>query len=181
VGADAGIDLESSDSDVFYCARHPQVETVLRCGRCDTPICPRCLVQTPVGARCRDCANVRTIPTLDVTPVFLARGIAASLVVGGIVGAIWGVVSGGRGFGFVGFFLIFIAMGIGFCVAEAVSRATNRKRANSLQWIAASGVIFAYLVHNVVAYGAVIVTNDIWGMIAAAFGAFWAYQRIVSN
>jgi hypothetical protein len=173
--------LDAGNPDVIYCARHPRVETVLRCGRCDTPICPRCLVQTPVGARCPDCANVRTIPTLDVTPVYLMRGIAAALLAGGIVGAIWGFVSGGRGFSLVGFFLIFIAMGIGYLVAEAVHVATNRKRARSLQYVAAAGVIFAYLVHNFIAYDAIIVQNDIWGMIAAAFGAFWAYQRIISS
>ena len=41
----------------FKCARHPSVETTLRCGRCETPICPRCLVHTPVGARCPDCGQ----------------------------------------------------------------------------------------------------------------------------
>lgn len=41
---------------VTYCARHPQVETMLRCGRCDTPICPRCMVHSGVGIRCPDCA-----------------------------------------------------------------------------------------------------------------------------
>ena len=153
----------------------------MRCGRCDTPICPRCLVQTPVGARCRDCANVRTIPTLDVTPAFLARGIAASLLAGGVIGVIWGSVSGGRGFNVVGFFLIFIAMGIGWAVAASVSAATNHKRAQALQYIAAGGVIFAYLVHNLVAYNALIIQNDVWGLLAAGFGAFWAYQRIASS
>ena len=39
-----------------YCARHPSVETMLRCGRCDTPICPRCMVHSGVGIRCPDCA-----------------------------------------------------------------------------------------------------------------------------
>jgi hypothetical protein len=101
--------------------------------------------------------------------------------VGGVIGVIWGTVAGGRGFNLVGFFLIFIAMGIGYAVASAVSAATNRKRAQSLQFVAAGGVIFAYLVHNVVAYNALIVQNDIWGLLAAGFGAFWAYQRIISN
>ncbi|HEX2914551.1 MAG TPA: B-box zinc finger protein [Chloroflexia bacterium] len=41
---------------VVYCARHPEVETGLRCGRCDTPICPRCMVHADVGIRCPDCA-----------------------------------------------------------------------------------------------------------------------------
>ncbi len=169
---------DTTDSGVTYCARHPQVETGLRCGRCGTLICPRCLVQSPVGSRCPDCANLRTIPMLEVSPVFLARGIGAALAAGGVIGVIWGSI-GSRGF--VGFFLIFIAMGIGYAVAAAVSAATNHKRAPSLQYIAAGGVIFAYLVHNLVAYNAVFVQNDLWGIIAAGFGAFWAYQRIVSN
>ncbi|MBN9389452.1 MAG: hypothetical protein J0I20_15595 [Chloroflexi bacterium] len=41
---------------VTYCARHPNVETLLRCGRCNTPICPRCMVHSGVGIRCPDCA-----------------------------------------------------------------------------------------------------------------------------
>ena len=173
--------INASESDITYCARHPQVETGLRCGRCGTLICPRCLVQSPVGSRCPDCANLRMIPTLQVTPVFLARGIAASLAAGGVIGVIWGSISGARGFNLVGFFLIFIAMGIGYAVAAAVSAATNHKRAQTLQYVAAGGVIFAYLVHNVVAYNAVIVQNDVWGMLAAGFGAFWAYQRVINN
>src|SRR3954469_1296626 len=96
---------ESSTDDVTYCARHPQVETGLRCGRCGTLICPRCLVQTPVGARCPDCANVRTNPMLEVTPVFAVRGLVASLAAGGVIGFLWGTLSGGRGFILVGFFL----------------------------------------------------------------------------
>src|SRR5919206_3470939 len=62
-----------------FCASHPRVETYLRCGRCDRPICPQCLVQTPVGARCRDCARIRRLPTYDVPPRFLLRGAAAGL------------------------------------------------------------------------------------------------------
>src|SRR5688572_19199991 len=111
--------------DVTYCARHPQVETVLLCGRCGTPICPRCLVQTPVGARCPDCANVRRVPTVDVPLLFLFRGLGAALIAGVGVGAIWGFIT--QGGGFVGFFLIFIAMGIGWAISEAISLATNRK------------------------------------------------------
>jgi hypothetical protein len=181
VGTDAGTDLDTADSDVTFCARHPRVETVLRCGRCDTPICPRCLVQTPVGARCPDCANVRRLPTIDVTPIYLARGVAASLVAGAVTGAFWGFLSSGRGINFVGFFLIFLAMGIGYCVAEAVSLSTNHKRARTLQYIAGGGVIFAYFVHSVVAYGVLIPQNDLWGMLAAGFGAFWAAQRVANS
>jgi Domain of unknown function (DUF4352) len=41
------------------CARHPDTETSLSCGRCNTPVCVRCMVHTDVGIRCRTCAPVR--------------------------------------------------------------------------------------------------------------------------
>ncbi len=42
------------------CANHPNETTYVRCGRCDKPICVRCMVDTPVGKKCRECAANRT-------------------------------------------------------------------------------------------------------------------------
>jgi hypothetical protein len=39
------------------CAYHPNAETELACGRCNTPICPRCLIHTEVGIRCPKCCQ----------------------------------------------------------------------------------------------------------------------------
>ena len=47
------------DEGAFYCARHKKTSTRLHCGRCETPVCPRCVVQSPAGIRCRDCARNR--------------------------------------------------------------------------------------------------------------------------
>jgi len=164
---------------VTYCARHPQVETALRCGRCDTLICPRCLVQTPVGARCPDCANVRRIPTVDVKPAFIARGLAGAIASGAAVGAFWGyALEGGRGGFGLGLFFIFVAMGIGWAVSEAVSAATNRKRGYVLQITAVLGVILAYAVHNVVSGAGIAPTGDVWGYIATVIAAAFAWQRL---
>jgi hypothetical protein len=165
-----------TQDEVVYCAKHPTVETVLRCGRCETPICPRCLVQTPVGARCRDCANVRTLPTIDVSPTFFARGLGAGIVAGALVGAIWGYAT--QGAGFAGFFLIFIAIGIGWAVGEAVSAATNRKRAAALQGCAVLGVVVAYLVHNLVGDGVLLPAGDLWGYLATGLAAIYASSRV---
>lgn len=41
------------------CALDPDTETNLTCGKCGQPICPKCLVQTPVGARCPQCAALK--------------------------------------------------------------------------------------------------------------------------
>ena len=167
----------ASDSDVTYCARHPNVETYLRCGRCNTPICPRCLVQTPVGARCRDCANVSRLPTVDVPIAYFLRGLAAAVVAGFAVGIVWGYILPARA-GILGFFLIFFAMGIGWAISEAISLATNRKRGVSLQICAVAGVLIAFLVRNIVVIGVLLPRNDPWLYIAAGLAMFFAWARL---
>ena len=165
-----------NEAAITYCARHPQVETALRCGRCDTLICPRCLVQTPVGSRCPDCANVRRIPTVDVKPIVLARGLAAGILAGLAVGAFWGYAEPDRGIG--GFFIFFIALGMGWAISEAISVATNRKRAQALQGMAILGAVLAYFVHNAVGGGALLPAGDLWGYLAAVAAAVYGASRL---
>lgn len=47
------------DPGAFFCGRHKKVATRVRCGHCETPVCTRCVVYGPVGARCRACAKHR--------------------------------------------------------------------------------------------------------------------------
>lgn len=54
-------------TDITYCRRHPKIETGLRCARCNTPICPRCMVYSSVGLRCPDCAT-NPQPSVKVNP-----------------------------------------------------------------------------------------------------------------
>ncbi len=42
------------------CYRHPGRETNVGCSRCARPICPDCMISTPVGMRCPECARQRT-------------------------------------------------------------------------------------------------------------------------
>jgi hypothetical protein len=182
LGTDGVPDLTRAKAEpaegVTYCARHPQVETGLLCGRCGTPICPRCLVQTPVGARCRTCANVRRLPTVDVKPVFIARGLGAGLASGIAIGAVWGFIVAGSRTGFAGFFIIFVAIAIGWAVGEAVSAATNRKRSPVLQACAVVGVIAAYVVHNLVGGTVLLPAGDFWGYVATGLAAVYAASRL---
>jgi hypothetical protein len=167
--------VEQSAADVTYCARHPEVETYLRCGRCNTPICPRCLVQTPVGARCPTCANVRRLPTADVSTPFIARGLAAALVAGAGLGAFWGYLSGAR----FGLFIIFlVGIGLGWAMAEAVSFATNRKRSATLAGCAVAGIVLAFFVRNIVAGEGLLPRDDIWAYVTAIIAAFYASSRL---
>lgn len=54
--ADVAAPVTSTDETVF-CFKHKRESTHLRCGKCDRPICTRCVVMSPAGVRCKDCAR----------------------------------------------------------------------------------------------------------------------------
>jgi len=158
----------------MQCARHPKVETELTCGRCETPICPRCAVFTDVGARCPTCAPARKLPQFEVGIVFLLRGAAAALGAGAALGAVWGALLPGD----IGFLGLLLAAGLGYLIAEAVSAATNRKAGTGLQVVAAAGAIVAYLVRNLVIGDGPLPTNDLFGYIAVIVAGAVAISRL---
>lgn len=170
----AGLNLRPVTTETTYCARHPNVETLLRCGRCETLICPKCVVMTDVGARCPGCAPRRKLPQFEIGPVWAARGLAAAAVSGAVLGAAWGILLPGS----FGFFIVFIGIGLGYGVAEPVTLATNRKMGSVLGVIAAAGVVLAYVVKNVVDGGAVFPTDDLYGYIAVVVGVIVAFNRL---
>ncbi len=127
---------------VNYCATHPNVETGLACGRCERFICPRCMIQTPVGSRCGDCARVRKSPVFDVTTKQYLMASVAAVGLGGVLGVVGALLRIE-----IGWFLFLtgiLAAGIGYLVGEAVSVAANRKRGLGLSLIATSGVVIAF-------------------------------------
>ena len=163
----------------MQCATHPDIETELGCSRCGKAICPRCLVHTPVGARCRECANVRRIPTYNVAPDTLARGIAGALAGGFALGLVWGFFNPLTYF----FFGVIAGLAVGYGVGEIVSIATNRKAGPPLQAMAVGGVALAYLVRVAVLFALSNwvfedVRTDLGGLIAVAIAAFVAAGRL---
>ena len=140
-------------TQTLYCARHPKKETAIRCGRCDDPICPDCLVHSPVGMRCPNCARVNRVPTYDVTTPFLIRGIAAGVATALVLGAVFFVVAPLLfRLVFVGvpilntilpYLYIVIISAVGFAIGEAVSLATNRKRGTKLKLVSAASMLLA--------------------------------------
>lgn len=161
----------------MQCARHTKVETELACGRCGTPICPRCLVYTDVGVRCPECAPRRKLPQLEVGPLYLWRGGMAALASGAALGFIWRFIlpPGVGGLGFIG---IILALGMGYLISEAVSVAANRKRGVPLQVVAAMGVFVAYVTRNLVAQEAIVPTDDFVGYIFVIIAAAVAVTRL---
>ena len=156
------------------CARHPNVETELTCGRCETPICPRCVVFTDVGARCPACAPARKLPQFEIGPLYFLRGAAAALAAGAGLGAAWGVLLPGR----IGLFGLLLAALLGYLIAEAVGAATNRKSGTPLQVVAAGGAIAAYLIRNLVAGNELLPADDLFGYIAVIVAGAVAISRL---
>lgn len=127
--------------ETFRCARHPDVETTLRCGKCETPICPKCMVMTPVGARCPTCAGKKRLPTYQVAAVQYLKAIGVAVGAGIIIGLVWGLIEL-----FIPwyFFSLLLAGGAGFGIGEVISRAVNRKKSTGLSIIGGLAVLLAF-------------------------------------
>ena len=157
------------------CATHPDAETNLRCGKCDKPICPRCMVQTPVGARCRDCARLYTLPTYRVSARYYLRAIGTALGMAIICGLIWGIIAG-----FIPFFYLnlLIASGVGYAIGEVISLSANRKRSRGLATIAGIAVVLSYLV-SIFSFGGLPfgLLHIVLDLAAVILGIFFAVNR----
>ncbi len=164
----------SADPGEMKCARHPKVETRLACGRCETPICPKCMVMTDVGARCPSCAPRRRLPQYEISPLYVLRAVAASAIAGAVIGAAWGLILGGL----LGFFALFLGISLGYGVAEPVSWATNRKSGPLLAGVAAAGVLLAFAVRNLIAADSILPSGDLFAYLAVVIGVVVAVNRL---
>ena len=151
--------IQSTDRET-RCAAHPDVITGLRCGKCEKRICPRCLVHTPVGARCRDCARLRRLPVFDVSPPLFMRAAAAGVVAAVVIGLVlsssyWfgfpgllGAETSARGFDGLGsgWMGLLGAYGAGYGVGEVVSWAASRRMSPWLKVLAGACAVLTYVV-----------------------------------
>jgi len=125
------------------CTHHPEVETNLGCGKCGRPICPKCMVQTPVGARCPDCARLYKLPTYSVSIQHYLKAIGTGLGLAVVFGLIWGVIAGEVPFLYIN---LLLAPVIGYAIGELVSLVVNRKRSTGLAVVSGISVVVSYLV-----------------------------------
>ncbi len=163
------------------CVRHPDVETALACGRCETPICPRCLVYTPGGTRCPSCAAIGRPKMYILGPLDYARGIATALVAGVALGFAGALLF--RPTPAIGLFTLLFALlggyGAGIAAAEALNLTMGRKRGREVQAIAAATIVIAVVARFVLA-GAPIqfALRDISGLLMAVIGISVASGRL---
>ena len=114
-----------------YCHFHPGNESLVSCSKCLRYICPKCMTITPVGMRCKDCADIRKSPVFDISLYHYLKATIASVCIGILSGLFWGVLSIILGPGL--FFVPFLAgLGAGYAIGEGTSVAANRKRGTGL-------------------------------------------------
>jgi uncharacterized membrane-anchored protein len=116
---------------VLYCANHPGRETMLRCNRCNKPICYDCAMLTPVGYRCKECVRGQQAKYYN--------GSTLDPFIGAVIGFILGALAGVAAclflglFGILGFFIaLFAGPAAGGVIAEGVRWSVRRRRARYL-------------------------------------------------
>ena len=123
-------------TDSLYCANHPQTETMLRCNRCEKPICIKCAVLTDTGYRCKECVRgqQKAFETAEVIDYPIAFIVAAVLsYIGSLIAPR------------LSFFVIILAPMAGTFIAEAVRFSIRKRRANGLYYTAAAGALIGSL------------------------------------
>jgi hypothetical protein len=144
--------LTGSDPYEQPCSYHPNVLTRLRCSRCEKPICPRCMVASPVGYRCPDCARGPRPAIYQTSATGLARAIVAGAVVAAAVGVLWGYFPD---------WSFYCALLLGFGVAESMAWAANYKRGRDLQIAAMSCIALGIAISRAtMAYDSPVLTID---------------------
>ena len=151
------------------CINHPDAQTNLTCSKCGDPICTRCMVHAPVGVRCPKCAQVKPLPTFEVTRVLLLRAIGVGAVSGVAGGVIFGLFSPIL----LSFPLLSLAAmaGLGHLIEEAISASVNRKRGRALKYVAAGSVVIAFVV--ILPF----VFTTVWLLMGLGIGVYMAVNR----
>ncbi len=164
-------------ADEVTCARHRGVVTRLRCAVCETPICPRCAVEAPIGMRCPDCARPDSGGGLRRRPDQIGRA-AAVAVLGALVGG--ALIGGVRLLLPIGGLIV--AYVVGLQVGQRVRAAASGNTVDVVRWVALTGAGTSALVADVVEVvgrtGSVGLALSINTLLAAGVAAFGAWSAL---
>jgi hypothetical protein len=144
--------MADEHAPTLYCANHPDRETMLRCNRCDKPICYQCAVLTPVGYRCKEC--VRQQQNIYYNAERFDLPIAA------VIGFALGAGAGALAYTFlnlIGWFSFIVAFFVGPAagglIAEAIRQGVRRRRARGMKWVAAGACLAGILIGGLLLVG----------------------------
>jgi len=119
---------EELHDEYQVCYKHPDRKTLLRCNKCNKPICLECAVQTPTGYRCKDCVKSQQ-KVFDT-----AEG--KDYVIGGVIAAVLGF-AGAFVYQMIPFLpsyisALIISLLCGKLICSAVRAAVQKRRAVNL-------------------------------------------------
>ena len=128
-----------SETTNTFCVNHPTVETMLRCHRCNNPICVKCAIKTPTGYQCPQCVKKHQKAFDTSLPIDLPIGFVTAAFLSGIACVLVSFV------GFLGFFawiaVIAGAPTAGVMIAEGCRSVTNRRRSDTLFKVITAGAV----------------------------------------
>lgn len=136
----------------LHCKNHPQTETLLRCNKCDEPICVACALRTPVGYRCRDCIRALQDKAYTMEPRDAWVAFGASFGLSFLLWPLLGMLLGSLGW-FLGLLAAVIAGGAaGGGLAQIIRAAVQRRRGRYLGLLTLAGILAGGLVGSVGAW-----------------------------
>ncbi len=172
----------------LHCVNHPDVETYLRCNRCERPICAKCAVLTPVGYRCRDCiSNQQRVFYAEFRSIYYLIAALVTLPLALIAG--WLIPR-------LGWFTIFLGPTVGTGIAEAAHWAIRRRRGRYTWLVVCGGIVLGWSVQlafsilpricslasssqgYISAWGSSWIINIIWHLVYIATAVGAAYARL---
>ncbi|MFC1937732.1 B-box zinc finger protein [Chloroflexota bacterium] len=161
------------------CAHHPGVETNLRCATCGKPICPKCMVQTPVSVKCPECAALRKLPTFQVSPAYYLRAAGSGIGMAIVSGIVWKVLGAVLPFFY---FNLLLAPAAGYAIAEVIGLSVNRKRSKGLAAVAGAALVLSYVVSIIPIWGVGFfifsLQHIVLDLLAVGLGVFVAVNRL---
>ena len=110
---------------------------MVSCGRCDRPICTKCMIPGPAGMRCKNCSSLRSSKLYRIHPVRLVLAGMGSLILGTV---------GSSCMADMGYWVIFAGPFFGGIVAEATLRLAGRKRGPMLEVIGVGGIVVGAII-----------------------------------
>ena len=121
------------------CYKHKSQTTNLSCATCEIGVCIKCVIHTPTGIKCKNCANLKRIPTYEVSPVFFLRGIVSiSITLILFMIRLYFLLL----YIHSGLFIVLLSIIIlGFLIGQILSFSVNHKRGKPLKLL--SGISFS--------------------------------------
>ena len=144
------------------CERHPESEHVFSCVECGSYICARCMVDTPVGYKCRECG--RSGAASPVKRDQWAKASTVAVLASALAAFLYAEIAFRTGYSGP-----ILALVLGVAVGEATRRASGGHRDTGIAALAAGSAALAFGIVNLMRF----VWLDEIGLLAAAAGAFF--------